>query len=761
MLILVGNQPPIADVGQNQVAPISGRVILDGSGSYDPDHIDELSYTWTQLEGPEVALRNPDTATPYFTCDQEGTYLFELVVSDGFVDSEPRLIEVATVTVTKNQYNLDAGFSTDDYFFYVDVSGSKVVYSVGQFDNYRWFIRCKDLQTGELDEAFPGGGINTQPKIDGDIVVWAAGPFTTDFRGPECIGIWAKNIATTTVVTLRQYSNTESYSHPAVSGNKVVWLEHLNINKNIESEWANTPYSICGADITDLNRPVYFTIAEHVGRRDPYPYEDFYLDFDDVIDIYGDIVVYEAGGDIYGADISNINDIKVFTICNNPAHQYDPAIFGNIVVWTDQRNDRGDIYGADISDTENIRELQIVRTSGTQHQPAIDGCLVVYSDGGTYGGRISASCLTKQHSVMDVALTDFHYGMGPVIYADTIVWQNSTFGQIEGVSLEFAYSGIDGSIQNLTTGKYYDYIQHAIVAGQTGDMIVAGEEIYNENINFKGKKLTVSSTNPDDPAVVAATVINSNGRVVTFPGGEDADSILSGFTITGGSNGIYCTEATPTIIDCIITGNTNAGIKLYSNGSPSITNCCIVANSGAGIEMHPRKSARYTFHNHPRIGNSIIAKNILQGIFGGVPVITNCTIVENLQGGIYGSRPTVSNSIIYFNGNAQIAESTATVTYCDVQGSWPGFGNIDADPLFVSLYWISSNNQDAGDYHLKSQAGRWDPASRTWVQDNATSPCIDKGDPASPIGDEPAPNGGVVNMGAYGGTTQASMTPSD
>jgi len=753
VLILVGNQPPVVDVGPNQVSPLSGRVTLDGSGSYDPDRIDELSYKWTQLEGPEVALRNADTATPYFTCNDEGKYVFELVVSDGFVDSEPRLIEVATVSVTNNQYNLDTSFSTDDYFHYPDVSGSKVVYSVGQYDNYSWSIKCKDLITGELDEAFLGGGINSQPMIDGDIVVWAAGPISAGFRGPECIGICAKNIATGAEVTLRQYSNTESYSHPAVSGNKVVWLEHLDINKNIESEWTNTPYSICGADITDLTRPVYFTIDEHAGRRDPYAYEDWGEDFDDVIDISGNTVVYEAEGDIYGADISNINAIKVFTICSDPARQYDPAISGNIVVWTDERNDRGDIYGADISDTDNIRELVIVRANGRQQQPDIDGCLIVYADGGTYGGQIKVCCLTKQHSVMDVALTDYPYGMKPAINADTIVWQNSNYGEIEGISLEFAYSGIDGPVQNLLTGKFYDYIQHAIVAVQAGEAIFVDEGIYNESINFKGKKLLISSANPDDPAVVAATVINGSGRVVTFSSAEDSNSILSGFTITGGNNGIYCTEAAPTIANCTITGNTSAGIKLYSNGNPAITNCSIVANNGAGIEMQPRISARYTFYNRPQISNCIIAKNALQGMFGGIPAITNSTIAENLRGGIYGSRPTVNNSIIYFNGNAQIAESAATVTYSDIQGSWPGLGNIDSDPLFV--------DPDNGDYHLKSRAGRWDPGSQTWIEDNITSPCIDKGDPASPIGDEPIPNGDIINLGAYGATAQASKTFSD
>jgi len=44
------------------------------------------------------------------------------------------------------------------------------------------------------------------------------------------------------------------------------------------------------------------------------------------------------------------------------------------------------------------------------------------------------------------------------------------------------------------------------------------------------------------------------------------------------------------------------------------------------------------------------------------------------------------------------------------------------------------------------------------VQDDVTSPCIDAGDPSSPIGFEPFPNGGRINMGAYGGTAEASKS---
>ncbi|MHC4676921.1 MAG: hypothetical protein ACYTBZ_30935, partial [Planctomycetota bacterium] len=67
-------------------------------------------------------------------------------------------------------------------------------------------------------------------------------------------------------------------------------------------------------------------------------------------------------------------------------------------------------------------------------------------------------------------------------------------------------------------------------------------------------------------------------------------------------------------------------------------------------------------------------------------------------------------------------------------------------------FWID------GDYHLKSQAGRWDRDDGRWTKDDVTSPCIDAGDMSSHIDHEPFPNGGRINMGAYGGTAEASKS---
>jgi predicted outer membrane repeat protein len=66
------------------------------------------------------------------------------------------------------------------------------------------------------------------------------------------------------------------------------------------------------------------------------------------------------------------------------------------------------------------------------------------------------------------------------------------------------------------------------------------------------------------------------------------------------------------------------------------------------------------------------------------------------------------------------------------------------------------------DYHLQSAAGRWDPNANQWVTDAETSACIDAGNPGCPLGSEPNDANNIrINMGAYGGTDNASKSPAD
>jgi len=126
------------------------------------------------------------------------------------------------------------------------------------------------------------------------------------------------------------------------------------------------------------------------------------------------------------------------------------------------------------------------------------------------------------------------------------------------------------------------------------------------------------------------------------------------------------------------------------------------------------------------------------------------------------------NSILWDGGDEVSTRlSDVQITFSDIQGGWEGQGNINLDPCFAQPgHWDDNGTPDTdhddfwinGDYHLKSRAGRWDVNEGGWTKDDVTSPCIDAGDPNSPIGFEPFPNGGIINMGAYGGTGEASKS---
>ncbi|MCK4338815.1 MAG: T9SS type A sorting domain-containing protein, partial [Candidatus Cloacimonetes bacterium] len=280
------------------------------------------------------------------------------------------------------------------------------------------------------------------------------------------------------------------------------------------------------------------------------------------------------------------------------------------------------------------------------------------------------------------------------------------------------------------------------------DTIIIYPGIYYENINFNGKNINVGSLfiTTQDTTYIYQTVIDGgqNGSVVTFESGEDSTTILKGITITNGfsidGGGIYCYYSSPSFENIVVYGNTAynyGGGIFFLNATSYIFNSSIYSNSGqvgGGI---------YFKYSDATLLNCLMADNsssiLGAGIYSYVTNINiiNCTVANNSSGsyggGIfsYNSTFNIVNSIFYVDTPQEIFiySGTLIATYSNIQGGWTGEGNIDLDPLF--------NNPENGDFHL------------TWanfpIPDSTKSPCIDTGDPNSPLD----PDSTRADMGAY------------
>lgn len=327
--------------------------------------------------------------------------------------------------------------------------------------------------------------------------------------------------------------------------------------------------------------------------------------------------------------------------------------------------------------------------------------------------------------------------------------------------------------------------------------------------NYSGSPTLTNCTLWGNSALVGGGIYNkwSNPILINCTFSNNSTTAYSG-------GGIYNTFSNPTLIGCIFHGNVarGGGGMFNSSSSPTLTRCAFIGNSveynGGGMANGGDEDECY-----PILTNCIFSGNCAEKDGGGIRnwwgdlTLINCTFTGNSAEGYGGGvdnhdngRSTIINctfamnsaangnalscksrpfstfepyacltNCILWDGDNEIwdPESRVTVTYSDVYSGWPGEGNIDTDPCFVDPgYWDPNGTPDDpnddfwvdGDYHLKSQSGRWDPISQTWVQDDVTGLCIDAGDPLSPIGFEPFPNGGIINMGAYGGTTEASKS---
>ncbi len=363
--------------------------------------------------------------------------------------------------------------------------------------------------------------------------------------------------------------------------------------------------------------------------------------------------------------------------------------------------------------------------------------------------------------------------------------------------------------------------------------------VISENSTLDGGGINISDGN----CVIVGCVIRDNSAFELGGGvyfGDDVNVSISDSIIrdnsadVDGGGGYFGNHVNISIIDSSILGNSageeGGGLYFSRDNNSTITGCRISDNraqwGGGGIS--------HWGPCYQKITNSIISGNIAGdggAVDNGYPgTISNSTIVGNRSNYTFSGRAgiRISNSIVWDNltNSGELLLLLPDPCYTCIEGGYTGTGNIDVDPCFaVPGYWHPNDtpidaNDDywvEGDYHLKSEAGRWEPSIYTkidqggdgiinlreyavlardwqenggflegdldysgkvdgndlkilldgymtdytegqWVFDDVSSLCIDAADPNSDWTQELWPHGQRINMGAYGGTSEASMS---
>ncbi|MAE70951.1 MAG: hypothetical protein CME06_10840 [Gemmatimonadetes bacterium] len=217
-------------------------------------------------------------------------------------------------------------------------------------------------------------------------------------------------------------------------------------------------------------------------------------------------------------------------------------------------------------------------------------------------------------------------------------------------------------------------IAAAMDAAVDGDLVLVAPGTYLEGeLNFAGKKITVSGTAPDDSVVVEATVVEAQGeRAVVFSSGEDTLSILRGIALRGSPPLLtaltVAAGSRPVVDRCLLVGSywydSHRGIDV-DGAAIELRGCRIrefqVGSKGAGISLSESTA---------RIVGCRIESNITQGDGAGIlaedssvqivdtVIRDNITIDEGREGGgiaAFRSRFDIRNSRIVGNQSVTIS----------------------------------------------------------------------------------------------------------
>lgn len=511
-----------------------------------------------------------------------------------------------------------------------------------------------------------------------------------------------------------------------------------------------------------------------------------------------------ANAETYLQEIENgIKRGQLSIVCVNPTHYIDTTITSHwtVVYGYDDNyvylNDPGWYYFSDhhrISKTNFLAALWTVNPSSWRRTIAIDF-------------SFQTMYVPDDYPTIQNAITDSVDGTTIIVRDGTYTGQGNRNIDFMGKAIVLrSENGPENCIIDCQASEADPHRAFDFHNREDANAILDGFTITNSNEAFGG---AIRCSSYSSPTIQNCHIINNmaaHGGGIYCSSNPVIKNCLIENNIAGGlwgSGGGICASTSPQIENCIIRNNMaidEGGGLAFSGTNPSVCNCQIINNSakyGGGIYSSARNlivENCQTTGNKANSGGGFYVYTTSANI-----KIDNCTISGNWAiseqydtdggGGIYcaGASAKITNSILWNNiairGTEAFLSSLdteMTLLYSNISNNpdsiyvrngtinWD-LGNLNTDPHFTGPgYWDSNSTPDdttddywiEGDYHLKSQAGRWIPSSDSWIMDDISSRCIDAGNPGYSLNDEPvSATNKRINLGYYGGTTEASKTP--
>jgi hypothetical protein len=244
---------------------------------------------------------------------------------------------------------------------------------------------------------------------------------------------------------------------------------------------------------------------------------------------------------------------------------------------------------------------------------------------------------------------------------------------------------------------------------------------------------------------------------------------IEGVVCRGAENGILIDPAScrnASLVGNTLADNSGYGIRVLTDTSGDgsdhyeIRNN-LLYNNGGGLDLQAAAGYHRAYFNVEN--NTIVVFNGIGVACGGLQRGT--TLNNNIvmaKGSGYCLSVDVPDALgasacndLFPYGGACVARWITNNSYriAAKLPAWQSESALDASSISRDPLFVSSSKDD---YHLRSTGGSWHNGA--WTADTATSPCIDAGSTASEFNCEPAPNGGRVNLGAYGNTGEASKS---